>query len=179
MTRQVDSKNQIWFEKQEQVTTIGFTQTFLNSLDQCWHILPANTEKFREKSPLLTVETNDALVSILSPVSGSFLEFTAKAQNFPNKLTEGDVIIKLSDRAPVRPDRDRVVLNVAAQHAAAGGFARWGNAEAAPQVGAEPQRQPRNAFERDRERRQFIDMLARQAQDMQREVRPMIDEDNE
>jgi glycine cleavage system H lipoate-binding protein len=105
MTRQVDSKNQIWFEKQDQVTNIGFTRDFINSLDQCWHILPANMERFREKAPLLTVETNDALVSILSPVTGTFLEFTNKAQDFPNKLTEADVVIKVADRnvVPQRP----------------------------------------------------------------------------
>lgn len=93
--RQTNDKNQIWFERQDQETNIGFTQDFLNSLDQCWHILPANLETFREKSPLLTIETNDALISIVSPIKGNFFEFSPKAQNFPTKLTENDVVMQL------------------------------------------------------------------------------------
>lgn len=114
MTRQTNDRNQIWFEKEGQVTKIGFTQEFLNSLDQCWHILPANMERFREKSPLLTVETNDALISILSPVTGSFMNFTTKAQDFPNKLTTNDVVLEVTEGQVRRPEPQALRPNTGA-----------------------------------------------------------------
>lgn len=105
MPKQVDSKNQIWFEQNEQgVTRIGFTRSFLDGMDQCWHILPAGRGKFREKSPLMVVETNDSLISILAPIAGNFGEWSTKAQNFPNKLTEDDVVIELRKERTVQID---------------------------------------------------------------------------
>jgi hypothetical protein len=112
MTRQVNDTNQIWYERQDQTVKIGFTKSFLEGLDQCWHILPANLERFKAKAPLLTVETNDALISILSPVAGNFMQYSDKAQNFPDKLTEEDVILELRD-GPV-PQRQQEAPQVAA-----------------------------------------------------------------
>jgi hypothetical protein len=93
MTRQTTS--QLWYEQQDRNIRIGFTKEFLEQLDQCWHILPANLSRIKANAPLMAIETNDALISVLSPVSGSFVTFSHKAQNFPNKLTEDDVVMEL------------------------------------------------------------------------------------
>lgn len=95
MTKQFNSQNQIWYEHQDNVVKVGFTKSFLDSLQQCWHILPANLQRFREKSPLMVVETNDTLISIMSPVAANFSEWSDKAQNFPDQLTENDVVLQL------------------------------------------------------------------------------------
>lgn len=106
MTKQVDARNQIWYEQQDNLVKIGFTKAFLQDMDQCWHILPANLTKFRSKAPLLTVETNDALISIMSPVSGNFMQYSHKAQNFPDKLTEDDVVVEIGLGPAIRqPDQ--------------------------------------------------------------------------
>lgn len=100
--RKYNSKNQIWYDENDESVRIGFTQSFLDTLDQCWHILPSNTERFKLKAPLLTVETNDALISIMSPVAGNFMNYSDKAQNFPDRLIESDVIMELSLKAVTR-----------------------------------------------------------------------------
>lgn len=115
--RKLNSKNQIWYDEDGDLVRIGFTQPFLNTLDQCWHILPSNTEKFKLKAPLLTVETNDSLISIMSPVAGNFMNYSDKAQNFPDRLTEADVIMELSTKPVVRAQvaRAQVADNPAAR----------------------------------------------------------------
>jgi glycine cleavage system H lipoate-binding protein len=94
--RNVDIKNQIWFMQDGAVTRIGLTQSFINSLDECWQILPANTREFKKKSPLFTVETNDALISIMSPINGHLNMFNTTARDFPDHLTEDMVIMELT-----------------------------------------------------------------------------------
>ncbi len=91
-----DAKNQIWYTQEKNMITVGFTKSFLDSLDECWHILPACNKKFTKKAPLLTIETNDSLLSILSPFEGHFMSFNTKASNFPEKIVETDVIIEIS-----------------------------------------------------------------------------------
>lgn len=109
MTKQVNNKNQIWYEQTEQgVTKIGFTRSFLDGMDQCWHILPGNMERFREKAPLMVVETNDALVSILSPITGNFGQWSVKAQDFPNQLTEDDVVMEIRQGPRIEQPMDEV-----------------------------------------------------------------------
>lgn len=109
--RNVDSKNQIWFMQENRVTKIGFTRDFLNSLDECWQILPANLRQFKEKAPMLTVETNDGLMSILSPVTGPMIEFNDAARDFPDSLTDETVILTIGEgtaarRAQAAPNLD-------------------------------------------------------------------------
>jgi glycine cleavage system H lipoate-binding protein len=107
--RKYNSKNQIWYDENDESVRIGFTQSFLDTLDQCWHILPSNTERFKLKAPLLTVETNDALISIMSPVAGNFMNYSDKAQNFPDRLIESDVIMELSLKPVVRAQEQGTV----------------------------------------------------------------------
>ena len=102
MPKVVNDLNQIWVEQDNELVKIGFTRNFLDTLDQCWHILPANNKKFKSKMPLMTVETNDGLVSILSPVDGFLQEFAHKAQDFPDRLTEDDVILRIVSKPQVK-----------------------------------------------------------------------------
>lgn len=101
--RKINSANQIWYEESDAGYRIGFTKSFLAGMDQCWHILPAHNERFKLKSPLLTIETNEALFSILSPVVGFLDRVDDKAQNFPDQLTEDDAVMMLTKVAPVDP----------------------------------------------------------------------------
>lgn len=118
----VNDKQQIWFERNNNLVTVGFTKPFLDSLDQCWHILPANLQRFREKAPLMVIETNDSLISILSPVTAHFDHWSDKAQNFPYKLTEEDVVLSMNVT-----DARRTINN--APPVTVGGNRMWGNAE--------------------------------------------------
>lgn len=103
--KQFNQKNQIWFEQNDGVVTVGFTKSFLDGLDQCWHVLPANNQRFREKGPLMVVETNDSLISIMSPVSANFVQWERKAQDFPDQLTEDDVILTMTTARVVAQPR--------------------------------------------------------------------------
>ncbi len=96
MTKEVDVKNQIWFEKDGKVIRLGLTRNFLETLTECWHILPSNMKQIKQKAPLLTIESNDGLISLLSPVTGNLYNWDNKAANFPEKLTEEDVIVTLT-----------------------------------------------------------------------------------
>lgn len=104
MSKMTNSLNQLWYQKDGDVFNMGLTRNFLESLDECWHILPTNISRVKEKSPLFTIETNDSLLSILSPVAGNFLNWNDRATNFPDKLTETDVIIKLSTKEIVKAE---------------------------------------------------------------------------
>jgi hypothetical protein len=94
--------DQVWFkEVNDGVINIGFTQDFLNSLDMCWHIMPASNVQFKKKSPLFTIETDDSLISVLSPVDGYYSNFNPKAQNFPDKIKASDTILTVvRDKQP-------------------------------------------------------------------------------
>lgn len=111
----------IWCETQGTVTKIGFNQSFLDTLEECWHILPANLEKIKVKSPLCTVESNDSLISILSPIGGNFMTWNEKATNFPDKLTENDIVMELSSVAV-----ENIALFETANGPAEGMFVRLG-----------------------------------------------------
>lgn len=104
MTKEVDAQNQIWFEKDGKIVRLGLTRNFLETLTECWHILPSNMKKIKQKAPLLTIESNDGLISLLSPVTGYLQNWDNKAANFPEKLTEADVIVTLtSEEAVAKP----------------------------------------------------------------------------
>lgn len=96
MSKITDALNQIWYEQDGKQIKIGLTRDFLAGLDECWHILPGNNRQIKAKSPLMTVETNDCLRPVLSPVSGNVLRWENKATNFPDQLTENDVVMILT-----------------------------------------------------------------------------------
>jgi glycine cleavage system H lipoate-binding protein len=113
--KQTDQKNQIWFYKDGDLVRVGFTNNFIQRMDECWHILPYGKGKIAEKDPLMAVETNDELVSIAAPVAGILAEFSNKAMNFPDKLTADDVIVSLNTNpkatTPVQERRAGILGN--------------------------------------------------------------------
>lgn len=87
----------IWTEKQENGTiNIGFTQQFINrKMAECFHVLQADVRKIDKDGPLFVIETNEALESIKSPITGSVSYYNNKALNFPDRLKENDIIMTL------------------------------------------------------------------------------------
>lgn len=86
----------IWFTDDGKVVNVGFTNDFLKRMEECWHVMPANTRTVREKAPLITIESNDEMYSIPSPISGNILSFSQTASNFPDKLKEGDIVCSIT-----------------------------------------------------------------------------------
>lgn len=87
----------IWSEDHaDKSITIGFTQTCIDQqLQECFHVLPAETKEVREKGPLLVLETNDGLQSIKAPFAGRVSYFNPKARNFPDRIKESETIVTL------------------------------------------------------------------------------------
>lgn len=96
MSKITDALNQIWYEQDGKQVKVGLTRSFLDQLDECWHILPGNLRNIKAKTPLMTMETNDGLIPIMSPVSGNVVRWETRATNFPDQLTEEDVIMVLT-----------------------------------------------------------------------------------
>lgn len=88
----------IWTEEVKDGTiNIGFTQQFIDqNMNECFHVIQADTKQVTKDGPLLVLETNSCLESIKAPITGHVHFFNQKALNFPDKLTEADVIITLS-----------------------------------------------------------------------------------
>jgi hypothetical protein len=99
------TKGNLWYEKQQDgVMNIGFTQTFIQqALNECFHILPADSRNVLENGALLVIETNDGVQSLKSPVTGTIVEFNTKARNFPDRIKEEDVILKVLPKGVVIP----------------------------------------------------------------------------
>lgn len=102
--KETSKDGRVWFEKKGTEIQMGFTPQMLGELDDCWHLLPAasNKQEIRENQPLLSVETNDGLFSVPTPVSGIITFFDNKAMNFPQKLTTDDVVCVVKDAEEVR-----------------------------------------------------------------------------
>lgn len=98
--RLTDAKNQIWFTKKGEQTDVGFTPSFLDIIREAWHVLPTTKGSVAEKSPLLSIETNEGLFSIPAPASGAIISFNDKARNFPDQLTADDVICTIGKAKP-------------------------------------------------------------------------------
>ena len=85
----------IWTETEPAGTVrIGFSRGFIEQrLGECFHVMQADSKFLRKGSPLLVIETNDGLESLKSPISGTIMSFNPKARNFPDRLTEEDMIL--------------------------------------------------------------------------------------
>jgi glycine cleavage system H lipoate-binding protein len=136
MAKERTETKEIWIEKEGNKVSIGFTRDFLAGMAECWHILPATKKQVKEGVPLMMIETNSELISIASPLTGYVGNFSDKARNFPDLLTEQDVIMKLNtspaaekarqaaEQAAVpnmdqdQPRRNDVVERILAQQAA-------------------------------------------------------------
>lgn len=91
----------IWYEQVGGRMAIGFTKQCLDEkLQECFHILPADAYSVKVQGPLMVLETNDGLESVRSPVAGRVLFFNDKARNFPDRLTEEDVIVEIEMPQP-------------------------------------------------------------------------------
>jgi len=87
----------IWIDEQEDGTiNIGFVQAFINrKMNECFHVLQADTRRVEQEGAMLVIETNDALESIKAPITGQVSYFNSKARNFPDRLTQEDIILTL------------------------------------------------------------------------------------
>jgi glycine cleavage system H lipoate-binding protein len=99
------TKGSLWYEKQSDGTVhIGFTQAFITqAMEECFHVLPADYRNLFENKAALVIESNDGVKSLKSPVTGTIVEFNTKARNFPDRLTEDDVILKVRPQGVTIP----------------------------------------------------------------------------
>ncbi len=91
----------IWYVTKNNKVTVGFMSDFLKKMTDCWHISPVGKSVDKE-SPLMVLEMGDELLSIMSPSKGLIESFNTKAQNFPEQLTEDDVICVINENG-VKP----------------------------------------------------------------------------
>lgn len=88
-----NNTNQIWFkETKDKKISIGLTDSFVDLLKECFHIIPSRLQFIKENSPLFSVETNTELFSINSPCSGILTYFNEKALRYPDKIDQEDCI---------------------------------------------------------------------------------------
>lgn len=87
----------LWIDEQEDGTiNIGFIQSFIDrAMNECFHVIQADTQRVDKDGPMLVIETNSSLESIKAPITGHIHFFNQKARNFPDKLKEADVIMTL------------------------------------------------------------------------------------
>lgn len=89
-----EKDGRLWYEE---VTPgnyhIGLTDEILSRVrNECWSIIP-NVGNIKKGQPLFAIETNDELLSILSPFTGRVLDVEFAAQNSPEKLTSATRIV--------------------------------------------------------------------------------------
>lgn len=86
-----------WFEDDGKGTvSIGFTKNFIDDvLGECYHITQASMYLVTKGKPMLTIETNNGLKVIRSPLTGTVLNFNVEARDFPDRLTPEDVVVSL------------------------------------------------------------------------------------
>jgi glycine cleavage system H lipoate-binding protein len=98
-------KGNIWTDtKSDGMVDIGFTQMFIHQkMMECFHVLQADAVNLNEKGPMLVIETNDGLENLRSPVTGKIIFFNTKARNFPDQLTEDDVILSVLPKGVLLP----------------------------------------------------------------------------
>jgi len=100
---EIDKSGRIWYLKEKDaLIRIGLTQSTIDEIrEECWHILPNFRAKpLKEGVPLFSFETNDRLVSVITPFAGYLVDFSDKAQNDPQMLTEDEPIATISTKAP-------------------------------------------------------------------------------
>ena len=150
----VSKDGRTWVEKkQDGKISVGFTRALLDELGECWSILPAASAKVevKEGQPFCSVETNDGVFCVKSPVKGLISFFSPEAVNFPDRLTEEQAIATMREKteqddfvevpeAPAqglaRPlfNLDREALNQQLADLQAIGGARGVNARNAPNL---------------------------------------------
>src|ERR1700743_1891382 len=95
-------KGDIWIEEGVGTVNIGFTNEFIREiLSECFHITQASMVMLTKDRPMLTVETNEGLKVIRSPVTGPVIQFDHTARDFPDKLTEDSVVLRVKPASVV------------------------------------------------------------------------------
>jgi len=98
--KDVTPDGRLWFTTNTNATgasvaQVGFTKLLLDEVrDECWSIIPSHSF-VRRGQPLFAIETNDALLSIVSPFDGRVSGIDFQAQNCPDKLTEDSVVLTI------------------------------------------------------------------------------------
>lgn len=91
MTKRYSEDLNIWWEPTEvdkYVIAVGFTQKYINEvIDEAWHILPSQG-KVKKGETLMCIESNIGFIKVPSPFTGTVMDFTDLARNFPEKITE-------------------------------------------------------------------------------------------
>lgn len=110
----VSKDGNTWHQKNAAGTIdVGFTKQLIQALEECWHILPAASNKVTIKvdQPLCSVETNDGLFAVTSPVGGVISFFDNRAINFPDKIGEETIIAQVSEKSP--PESPQTAVEIA------------------------------------------------------------------
>lgn len=95
----------IWYETDERgVWKVGFTRRYIEQkLGECFHVMQADIKQAQVGLPLLVLETNDGIERIKSPVTGTVLEFNARARDFPDRLTDEETIVQILPKGVTLP----------------------------------------------------------------------------
>lgn len=100
MTRQV--KGDIWINEKNGTIDIGFNRSFIDQiLTECYHITLASAVMLVKDRPMLTIETNEGLKVIRSPCTGTIVQFSAAARDFPDTLTEETTVLTVRPKSSV------------------------------------------------------------------------------
>lgn len=88
MSKKITDTGELWVDERDNGRVrLGFTSAFLSQhQSECWHIIPTSG-KIQKGSVLMSLETNDGLIPVASPVDGTIELFEEKAINYPEKLT--------------------------------------------------------------------------------------------
>lgn len=100
----------IWSHEVNGTINIGFMQSFIDRiLGECYHITQSSLELVTKNKAMLTIETNEGLKVIRSPVTGTVVYFNNTARDFPDRLTEETVVITIRPKQVVVPRVDAKV----------------------------------------------------------------------
>lgn len=107
-----ETRGPIWVQTNKDGTvSVGLTAEFVRSkMGECFHIMQADLDDVIINQPMLVFETNDGLESVKSPVTGSVLQFNRRAVDFPDKLTEEEVILTIRPKRQT-PKVQQVINN--------------------------------------------------------------------
>lgn len=114
----------IWTDTDSRgVVQIGFTKAYIeNQLGECFHVMQADRSTARRGQPIMVLETNDGTSRIKSPVSGHIIKFNGKAMDFPDRLSEEDVIMEVLPEGVKLPEKKKVEYKDVFETIRAGGF---------------------------------------------------------
>ena len=97
---------EIWYQEVNGTVNMGFTKEFIHTvLTECFHITQASFVMLVKDRPMLTIETNEGLKVIRSPVTGMVTIFSTDARDFPDRLTEDTVVVSIKLKSVAVPGK--------------------------------------------------------------------------